>query len=43
MQAIVLKGKGDIVVEERAIPQLEKPTDVIVHASRIYAVQESKG
>jgi threonine dehydrogenase-like Zn-dependent dehydrogenase len=36
MKAVVFKGPGKVVIEDRPIPQIQEPTDVIVRVDKVF-------
>jgi threonine dehydrogenase-like Zn-dependent dehydrogenase len=38
MKAVVFKGPGKVVIEDRPIPKIKEPTDIIVRVDKVRAV-----
>jgi threonine dehydrogenase-like Zn-dependent dehydrogenase len=34
MKAVVFKGPGKVVIEDRSVPQIQDPTDIIVKVDK---------
>lgn len=40
MKAVVFKGPGKVVIEDRPIPQIKDSTDIIVKVDKVLLVDE---
>jgi hypothetical protein len=42
MKAVVFKGPGKVVIEDRPVPKIQDPTDIIVKVEKVYYLVQKK-
>lgn len=38
MKAVVFKGPGKVVIEDRPVPKIQQPTDIIVKVDKVISM-----